>query len=185
MENLNVIYNEVKSYLRNSEDNISEQRNVVRVLEKRSQDNQYSTAKKQELSDKAKNEKAVLDSMCKQAIEQAQNIVSKGVDSIRDKYSLKGEDLTDDVKLLNCGIKLSEKDIDSMLKRNAGNSTMIQVILQYAHENGIKKDVVFTELTELQKFVNNINNTIHYYAKWIDKDNAMKMLDKFFPGGDD
>ena len=101
---------------------------------------------------------------------------------IQRENELRGEDLTDDVRLLGCGIKLTEADIAGMLRRNAGNRTMEQVISRYAAENGIPTDgfVYVNSMAEHIDTLANLDNTIAYFRRWIDKRNNLEMLDKFF-----
>ena len=57
---------------------------------------------------------------------------------LRGLDALNPEELTDDTKLLNSGIKLTKNDIQSILDRNSGNRTMTQLALRYAKENSIE-----------------------------------------------
>ena len=57
---------------------------------------------------------------------------------------LKPEELTDDIKLINAGVKFTQKEIQALLDRNKGNLTMSKIILRTAREQGIK-DVDFRD----------------------------------------
>ena len=57
---------------------------------------------------------------------------------LRDEDELDPTKLTDDVRLLNSGVKMTSRDIKAMLKRNSDNRTMLQVILRYADEHNIE-----------------------------------------------
>ena len=50
---------------------------------------------------------------------------------------MKGEELTEDAKLLGVGVTLSAEDIAAMFDRNAGNPTMEHLICRYADQHGI------------------------------------------------
>ena len=81
----------------------------------------------------------------KKQIEDVRMETNKKAQKLCDDYQdeLRAEDdldpmlLTDDVKLLHAGVKLKPRDISAMLKRNADNHTMTQVILRYCKENDI------------------------------------------------
>lgn len=45
--------------------------------------------------------------------------------------------ITDDVKLLNVGVTLTQKDLEDMFDRNSGNPTMEQIIERYAREKNV------------------------------------------------
>lgn len=51
---------------------------------------------------------------------------------------LRGDQITDDARLLTCGIKLNVGELEKMFDRNAGNGTMQQIVCRYAHEQGLK-----------------------------------------------
>lgn len=51
---------------------------------------------------------------------------------------LRGDQITDDVRLLTCGIKLNVGELEKMFDRNAGNGTMQQIICRYAYEHEMK-----------------------------------------------
>ena len=98
--------------------------------------------------------------------------------------ALNPEELTDDVKLLNAGITLNAKDINELLARNAGNATMEQIVLRYANEKSIdlgKNPPVFAGHNREIQAAEDLKGTARIYGRWIDKENAQQMLDKFFP----
>ncbi len=73
-----------------------------------------------------------------------QKMCDSYVQELRMSEGLDGSELTDDVKLLNCGVKMSDKDLMGILARNKGNKTMEQIVSRYANENNIKIDFVYT-----------------------------------------
>lgn len=72
-----------------------------------------------------------------EANKRAQKLCDEYQDELRAQDDLDPALLTDDVKLLQAGVKLKPRDISAMLKRNADNHTMTQVILRYCKENDI------------------------------------------------
>lgn len=64
-----------------------------------------------------------------------------------------------DIRLLNCGVELTQRDLSDMLRRNDGNSTMEQLILRYAKTRGINLGKQYvgaeSELHSLEPYVLN------------------------------
>lgn len=101
--------------------------------------------------------------------------------AIRDMDVLHPEEITDDIKLLQSGIKLKERDINSMLSRNEGNRTMQQLILRYAEDNGIETGTVYREaLGEKTQEINNMRMIVDAYKKYVYDENALDVLQRFF-----
>ena len=67
-----------------------------------------------------------------------QQMCDSYIAELRDEDELDPTKLTDDVRLLNSGVKMTSRDIKAMLKRNSDNRTMLQVILRYADEHNIE-----------------------------------------------
>ena len=78
--------------------------------------------------------------------------------------ALNPADITDDVRLLNCGIKLTERDLRDMLERNGGNRTMEQLVLRYAAEREMHLGAQYvsaeSELHMLEQYLNRAVNTV-------------------------
>ena len=109
---------------------------------------------------------------------------------------LDGSQLTDDARLLNSGLKLTERDLIAILKRNAGNSTMKQVVLRWAAENGVDlrryaqergiplETVVYVGHAQEIRDVEGLTDTAdRYLSHWADKPNNRDMLQRFFVTG--
>lgn len=74
------------------------------------------------------------------AHDRIQRMCDDYIAELRDEDELDPSKLTDDVRLLNSGVKMTSRDIKAMLKRNSDNRTMLQVILRYADEHNIETD---------------------------------------------
>lgn len=115
------------------------------------------------------------------AIAAANAIVDEYEREIDESFAVDPEQLTDDVKLLQPGIILNERDISVMLKRNADNPTMQQLILRYAHARKISTGKFVSSFGQREReSANAIRSTIHYYAKRIGTKDAKDMLSKYF-----
>lgn len=115
------------------------------------------------------------------AVASAKGIVAVYQDKLRDADNLHVEDLTEDAKLFTAGIKLRARDIEAILRRNAGNATMQQIALRYAEENGVDlgRRHYIGHQAEIQE-AGGVSRAIDYYSRWVDQPNALAMLDKFF-----
>lgn len=71
-------------------------------------------------------------SMQTQAREQVQASAEAAEQDVKDAAILQGSDLTDDMKLLAAGIKLTGDDLQALADRYAGNETMLRAIRDYA-----------------------------------------------------
>ncbi len=74
--------------------------------------------------------------------------------------ALNPADLTDDVKLLNCGVPLSEKDLQQMCGRNSDNRTMLRLIANYAEQHNIRCAVPASEEREAAKAMKSIASSV-------------------------
>ena len=180
----------VYSTLKTSTANIQKKVAEYRTLEEKERSGVYSAdyvrttlrPKMRELKESIERDKAA-------AISGAKGIITAYQDELRDKDNLHPEDITEDAKLFTAGIKLKKRDIEAILARNQDNATMTQIALRYAEENGIDlgrdKKYYYGHQAEIQE-AEGVTSILHYYEKWIDQDNAGKILDRFFgiePGG--
>ena len=113
------------------------------------------------------------------AIKAAKDKVNEYREYVEKNSRLDPAKLTDDIKLLQPGIVLTERDFIGMLERNAGNSTMEQTILRAAKERGVNLPYYHTDIDEVRR-ADSLDNTIHYFEHWIENEQAGEMLDKFF-----
>ena len=174
--------NDVYTALKTSTANIQKKIAEYRAMEEKEKSGVYSAdyvrttlrPKMRELRDSIERDKAA-------AISGARDIVTAYQDELRDKDNLHPEDITEDAKLFTAGVRLTARDINAILARNEGNGTMEQLALRYASENGIDigRKYYYGHQREIQE-AEGVTGILHYYEKWIDKDNAGKMLDRFF-----
>ena len=115
------------------------------------------------------------------AINKAKALVQQYRKDSEKLNDLNPADITDDIKLLQSGVTLRERDIVSILDRNAGNRTMLQLAMRYAEDHGIDMHGrYYIGGQQEQRTADNLDTLIDYYSRWIDKRNAVEMLDKFF-----
>ena len=77
-------------------------------------------------------------------------------DELRQADALNPADITDDAKLLNCGLKLKRSDLENLFDKYTGNRTMQRLILDAAETNGIQqfeRVLLPSESAELAKSV--------------------------------
>lgn len=80
-------------------------------------------------------------------------------DELRQADALNPADITDDAKLLNCGLKLKRSDLENLFDKYNGNRTMQRLILDAAETNGIQqfgRVVLPSESAELAKSVDSM-----------------------------
>ena len=86
------------------------------------------------------------------AIEERKATANKQIKALADSYlselneanELRGEDLTDDAKLLTAGVKLTGSELEKIFDRYGDNPTMQQLVHRYADEHDIKLNRVLT-----------------------------------------
>ena len=92
--------------------------------------------------------------------------------------------ITDDVKILQAGVTLTARDIQAIINRNPDNRTMIQIALRYAKEHNIDmKGPYYIGDQQEKETANNLDGIVDYYARWIEKENNLDMLNRFFNVG--
>lgn len=94
-------------------------------------------------------------------------------DELRAQDDLDPSLLTDDVKLLKAGVKLTKRDITAMLNRNAGNHTMTQLILRYCKENDIDAGVHYMGNRPIIDNVAMVPYTVETALKWSDRQSTV------------
>lgn len=114
------------------------------------------------------------------AIEHAKKRVDEYRKAAEKENVLDASKITDDIKLLQPGITLLERDIEGILNRNKNNRTMVQIVMRYAKEHNIPVKPAHQGFLQEENTARQLDTVISYYAKWIDKPNAKEMLDKFF-----
>lgn len=104
---------------------------------------------------------------------EAQRICDEYMDELRSQDDLDPSLLTDDVKLLQAGVKLTKRDITAMLKRNADNHTMTQVILRYCKENDIDAPAYYLGNKPIIDNVAVVPQTVEVSLKWNDRQSTV------------
>lgn len=102
---------------------------------------------------------------------------------LKDADSLHGKDITDDAKILNCGIKLKKEDLLDMLRHNEGNSTMQQIIIRHAEQNGIRLGVAFVGNKKIIDNVEALADTLRYTIPWAQRNNWERDFERVYGPG--
>ena len=115
------------------------------------------------------------------AIKEAKALIEQYRKDANALNDLDPSEITDDLKLMQSGISLRPNDIQAILRRNANNRTMLQLTLRYAAEHKISTNGTFYIGGQREKeTADNLDEMLHYVAKYIDKPEAKEMIDKFF-----
>lgn len=179
MENIvDTVYNTLDSHTEEIGKVIAERD----ALEEKIKSNRYTPqVLKEEVYPKRDELKRKIETMCDTAFSEARGYIAQYRADTADSNRLDPSQLTDDVKLLQPGIKLNAADIQGMIKRNEGNRTMLQIILRYAEGNGIDTGGTrYVGGQEEEQNARNLEGILYYYKNWIDKPNAKDMLNRFF-----
>ena len=93
-------------------------------------------------------------------------------EQLKEDFTMKGEELTDDAKLFSSGILLSDSDINSLSDKYKNNRTMTALISQYAEKNNLhimKPAKTMAEELELTESLNNYYESAvsrPYFPEW-------------------
>lgn len=167
--------------LKTSTEKMEDQKNAVADLEERANSGRYSTAAIKDFNEQIANLRRDIRKAADAAIIEARHIVDEFEAAARREMCLKPEDLTDEVKLFNAGVTLTEDDLQAMLDRVGDNTTMRILIHRYAKDHGIDlPQYGFPEFTAKLDAAKNVRGVIGYFDRWISENNARTMLDKFF-----
>lgn len=114
-----------------------------------------------------------MDDIRHNANNEVQRICAEYTDELRSQEDLDPSLLTEDVKLLQAGVKLTQRDIKAMLNRNADNHTMTQVILRYCKENDIDAGVHYMGNKPIIDNVAVVPYTAETALKWSDRQSSV------------
>lgn len=152
--------------------------------------------KKDELNDKGK---SVLDDEIRKKHREIQAVKDKTMDlldnlekvysaKLRDMDSLKADELTEDIKLFNTGIRLTMRDIEDIVERNKDNPTMVQLACRYAKDNGLEgsDNLHYISTSGDIKQLESGNYVAKTCLKWIDNQKQRdNMINKLMGEGSD
>lgn len=173
----------VYDYLAEQTDEISKQVKRRDEIESEIESGYYGPKGIDEVRPELEKLNAGIRGACDAALDHARGLVSEYRADVERLNDLNPDDLNDDIKLLNAGVTLLPRDVDALLRRNASNRTMVQIILRYAKEHGIETKAMYYGTRNEADNADFVDGVLHYYEKWIDKGNARKILDKFFGVG--
>lgn len=178
--------NKVYDYLRGKTVDILPWMEKVSKIDRDVASGRYSDEARREMLTEKTGILREIEDFSAETIKSAHDMVDVYRAKVQQENELRGEDVTEDAKLLGLGVTLTEADITGMLRRNAGNRTMEQLILRYADEHGIKPNgaVYVNSAAQSIAALNSLDGVINYYAGWIGKSNNLDMLDKFFGRAD-
>lgn len=121
-----------------------------------------------------------IDGAKREAIDAARKMIAEYREENQRAQRLDPAELTDDVKLMQPGIKLLRRDIEAILERNANNRTMTQLALRYAKDNGIDMGgTMYTGGSVEEATAQKLENVLFYFEKYLGRKDAIQMLDRF------
>lgn len=176
-----LVYDSLKS----STEKLEEQKSAVADLAERVNSGRYSAAAIKDFNEQIAALRWDIRNAGDAAIDEARQLVDEFELTARKEMRLNPAELMpDEIALLNCGVRLTEADIEAMIERCAGNKTMMQIINRYAKERNIDiQQHGFPEFKAKMDDAQAVRGVLDYYRRWITEGNAMVMLDKFFNVG--
>jgi len=154
-------------------------------LEERAASGRYSAETvKNEIRPRIDDLKRQTRKLSEQAIADAKALVANYRADIDARNDLDPNEITDDIRLLQCGVPLTARDIEVILKRNESNRTMSVLALRYAEQHDLKiENRPFTfelETKAARDRADALDQTLLYFQNWITQKNAVEMLNRFF-----
>ena len=178
MEN---IYQSVYDTLSEGTESLKGRKASVKELNEKIDSGRYSsTALQAEIYPKRDELKRSIRGDADKILDNARNMIAEHEEELRKLDVLNPSDITDDVKLFNSGIVLNANDIKGILERNKTNRTMTQIALRYAEQHNIKVDVYYNKSANVIRELDGLKDAVNRYSRWIDKENATEILNKFF-----
>lgn len=164
---------------------INKTRSEYAAIEKKIKEGRYSNQTLQkEIYPKRDELKRKVSDASARAIKKAHDMVATYRADAEALSDLDPSAITDDVKILQAGVTLTARDIQAIINRNPDNRTMIQIALRYAKEHNIDmKGTYYIGGQQEKETANNLDGIVDYYARWIDKENNLDMLNRFFNVG--
>lgn len=88
------------------------------------------------------------------------------IDVLREDEQLNPNHLNDDIRLLQMGVELTERDMTALIKRNENNGTMLQILIRYAKSHGIPTNARYVGNAPTIKLVNTLAESSQTVLKW-------------------
>lgn len=112
------------------------------------------------------------------------NYYNKALKPIKEEYdkSFSGSALTDDIKLLNSGIELTEKEINYLIDRYKDNNLMLRAIQKYNEKNNI--NIVINLNDKIENKIQAVENAREYMNNYYGVGNEVAfaiVFDEYFP----
>ena len=89
-------------------------------------------------------------------------------ESLKDFDRIRPEELTEDVKLLQGGLILEERDVQGIIDRNPGNRSMVQLALRYAEQHGMRIKADYASAQSMKQSYDAISGSVATVVKWYD-----------------
>ncbi len=178
-------FEEIKSIVDTKRELCEMARQELRVLEEKKRSGDYSDKHIWEVTDpaiaKAKKE---IDDHKASAKDLVRSMAEKVKRSNHERDLLRGEDLTDDARLLQGDLPLTADDVQGIIDRNAGNRTMLLLAHRYAEQKGLQVHSTYLRATAENQAIDtvcaDIDRVISYFG---DDAHCGKVYDAVFGEG--
>lgn len=115
-------------------------------------------------------------------------LMQEDIEELKEADEIKASELTDDAKLLEGNLILTERDVRGILKRSEGNRSMTQLALRYAEKNGMKfDDIVYHSAQDYIAGIKDFRQMLDYMLRYFDSDahSYEVMYNTVFPAGEE
>ena len=161
---------------------IQKLREKIRELERLNKSGTYSAQGIAENNQKIRELTGQIEGLRASGKSAVEDLCNRYESELMEADSLKGEEMTDDAKLLTAGVPLDKRDLESMLERNKGNRTMLQLALRYAKANNIDLGLTYVGNSETIESLKSIPYTAEVTMKW---DENPSVFDRLMGDGSD
>lgn len=128
------------------------------------------------LKPKIENNKRMIESIKIDSANNVNQLCDRFIEELKREDALKPNEITEDIKLLNCGIRLTKFDLQTMLERNNNNRTMQQLVLRYCEDNKVDIGVSYIGNKQLIQRIQSIPQAVKVSLKHSSASNVYNQL---------
>lgn len=134
-------YDDVTKKIRSGISSINDMANEMNSLHRQIQSGNYAGEKLHEMISRYDSLRTAIPRERKHQLDIIKECCNEFTEQLRREDDLNPADIKDgDLKLLTCGVRLSDRDIRAMLERNSNNRTMTQIIIRTLKEDS-RRDI--------------------------------------------
>ena len=176
MKSKKEFYDGVVDEVQATRDRIRDARAQIRKLEEKNKSGSYSFQKIAENKEEIRSLERDIESMRSSGKTKIETLCNEYAAELQAEDALKGSEMTPDANLLTSGLSLTKDDLSSMLDRNQGNRTMLQLVLRYAKDHEIDMGLSYVGNGEAIETLKAIPYTADVVMKWSEQNEVFDRL---------